>query len=798
LEAIAEVAVDLRLPSLKLYHYKVPESLNVRLGQRVLVPFGGRVVQGYVVGLPETPGVADLKYITGLVEEEPALSPAAISVARVMADHYIASVSDTVRCFAQPGTGQKDDPLITLESEPDEALRAADLLPASQRRVLEFILGAGGQCTLKELVRELGKNHLGALRALQQSGTISKSASLKQRVSEKRTRVFSAVADTERLHALRRSAPRQVQVLEILCLEGEMTAQELNARAGECRAVVRALIRKGYVRESSVRDFRTPAAPRWKSGLVPQLTPEQSEAYRVIKQADRPVLLFGVTGSGKTEVYQRAVEDTIAAGNSAIMLVPEISLTPQMVRALTSRFGKEVAVLHSMLSAGERYDEWTRAKLGRARVVVGARSAVFAQVPKLGLVVVDEEHETTYKQSCVPRYHAREVAIWRGRQEGARVVLGSATPSLESYYKATKGEYEAVFMRTRVDERPFPTVSVVDMRGDGPKLGIVGSTLRDALAETLSAGGQAILFLNRRGFSTFVLCTECGYSAKCPYCSVSLVYHKARGKLVCHYCGFERAVPDVCPNCAGRGIRLLGFGTQRAEEEVRALFPSARVLRMDVDTTGTRGSHQRILERFENREADILVGTQMVAKGLDIPGVTLVGVLSADTSLNIPDFRAAERTFCLLVQVAGRAGRGDEPGRVIIQSYNPEHYSVKAAANHDYHAFYTEELINRQTAGFPPFARMVSIVVGATSDKRAEAWSRRITELLRNKGVEVLGPVTAPVWQIRGRYRWMLLARGPLDADILAPVREIVESAERYTNAHDVTLTVDVDPLNLM
>ncbi|MEW6243015.1 MAG: primosomal protein N' [Bacillota bacterium] len=798
MEAIAEVAVDLRLPALKLYHYRVPESISVQPGQRVLVPFGGRVVQGYVVGLPETAGVADLKYIIGPVEEEPALSPAAISVARVMADHYIASVSDTVRCFAQPGAGQKDDPLITLESEPEEALRAADLLPASQRRVLEFIIDAGGQCTLKELVRELGKNHLGALRALRQSGMVSKSTSLRQKVSEKRTRVFSAVAGTEHLQALRRSAPRQAQVLEILCLEGEMTAQELNARAGECRGVVRALIQKGYVRESSVRDFRTPSAPRWGSGLLPSLTPEQSEACRVISRADRPVLLFGVTGSGKTEVYQRAVEDTIAAGKSAIMLVPEISLTPQMVRALTSRFGKEVAVLHSMLSAGERYDEWTRARQGRARVVVGARSAVFAAVPRLGLVVVDEEHETTYKQSSVPRYHAREVAIWRARHEGARVVLGSATPSLESYYRATKGEYSAVFMRTRVDARPFPAVSVVDMRGERPKSGIIGSTLRDALAETLSAGGQAILFLNRRGFSTFVLCTECGYSTRCPYCSVSLVYHKARGKLACHYCGFERAVPDICPNCAGPGMRFLGFGTQRAEEEVRALFPSARVLRMDVDTTGTRGSHQRILERFENREADILIGTQMVAKGLDIPGVTLVGVLSADTSLNLPDFRAAERTFCLLVQVAGRAGRGDELGRVIIQSYNPEHYSVKAAANHDYDTFYTEELINRQTAGFPPFARVISIVVGATSDRRAEAWTRRITELLRDKGVEVLGPVPAPIWQIRGRYRWMLLARGPLDADIAGPVREVVESAERHTSAHDVSLTVDVDPLNLM
>jgi primosomal protein N' (replication factor Y) len=537
----------------------------------------------------------------------------------------------------------------------------------------------------------------------------------------------------------------------------------------------------------------------------PRLTPAQAEAVLLVQGALQerrffPILLHGVTGSGKTEVYLQAIQHALARGRQALVLVPEIALTPLTVRRFLARFGGRVAVLHSGLRGGERYDAWRRIRRGEADIVIGARSAVFAPLPRLGIVVVDEEHDPSYKQEEAPRYHGRDTAIMRAKLLAAPVILGSATPSLESFERAQAGRYGLVQLPQRIEARPLPRTEIVDLRQVDGGERLLTPPLCAALEACLAQGEQALLFLNRRGFSTLLLCQECGAAAGCPHCSVSLTFHAGRGRLRCHTCDFERRAPERCPECQGNRLRYLGFGTQQLEAAVRERFPRARVARMDRDAAHDWRAVSQILERLEQGQIDILVGTQMIGKGHDVPNVTLVGVVSADMALHLPDFRAGERAFALLTQVVGRAGRGERPGLAVIQTYNPEHYILRAVQTQDFVALWEAESPLRREHGLPPFARAVLAVLSSPEATAVERAAMEFARLLREAGLgggAVSGPAPAPLYRVRGRHRWHLLARGRDGGTLHAKIREATRRLQKSPLARGVRLDLDVDPASL-
>ncbi|MDO8730356.1 MAG: primosomal protein N' [Candidatus Omnitrophota bacterium] len=561
-----------------------------------------------------------------------------------------------------------------------------------------------------------------------------------------------------------------------------------------------------------LRRARTPMKPR-KQEEPPPATPSQpfkltAEQQRALEAVLEPVqskthevfLLYGITSSGKTEVYLQAIQHVLDQGRDSIVLVPEISLTPQAIERFQGRFGPEkVAVLHSGMLESRRMQEWNRIRSGEARVVVGARSAVFAPVRSLGLIVVDEEHEPSYKQDDTPRYHAREAAIRRAQISGAAVILGSATPALETYYAATSGTgIHLLRLQERIDEVPLPEVTIVDMReqiASGRRSRIFSRPLEDGLTKALTAQQQGILFLNRRGFATFAHCRKCGHVLRCDSCQISLTYHIATKKMVCHSCHASTPVPDLCPICKGDYVRFEGTGTEKVESELSRLLPQARIDRMDTDATQMRGSHARILQAFSAHELDFLVGTQMIAKGLDFPRVTLVGVISADTALNLPDFRSSERTFALLTQVGGRAGRGKMPGRVIVQTYAPHHYAILAAKTHDYQAFYRQEISIRKQLNLPPFCRLADLTVRCTKEMTAREGTENLAKLAKEllpAGFHVLGPAPAPIPRLRSHYRWHILVKAP---GIDAMTQHLPALLKKFRCPRNCRLAVDVDPL---
>lgn len=534
------------------------------------------------------------------------------------------------------------------------------------------------------------------------------------------------------------------------------------------------------------------------------LMEEQSRALKAIessidKKEHKTFLLHGITASGKTEVYLQAIDIALAKGKQAIMLVPEISLTPQTVERFVSRFGAHVAVIHSALTDAKRFLEWKKIKEGKARIVVGARSAVFAPFENIGVIIVDEEHETSYKQDDVPRYHAREVAEERAKLNNCPLILGSATPSLESYYKAKMGEYKLIRLTKRVEERLLPKVKIVDMRMElatRQRVTIFSKILLDAVEDTLKKHKQAIIFLNRRGFSTFVNCKHCGLVLKCKRCDAVMIYHFAEKSLVCHYCGYKTVPPDICPKCRSGYIKYLGLGTEKVESEMSRVFTAARIARMDSDTTGKAGSHDKILGEFKAGKVDILVGTQMIAKGLDFPQVTLVGVVSADVSLNLPDFRASERTFNLLTQVAGRAGRGEDGGEVIVQTYTPHHYAILSAAKHDYDKFYEEEIIARKELSFPPFVSLIKVTVRARNEELTSKTAGDLAAAImsEDKDAMVAGPAPATISRIRGYFRYNVILKGPDRLKLCALLKAVLKAFKR---PHGVLIAVDVDPISM-
>jgi primosomal protein N' (replication factor Y) len=606
---------------------------------------------------------------------------------------------------------------------------------------------------------------------------------------------------------------KQAAILKHLAAQPRpLTAKQLCAAQQCTMGPINALRKKNLiaVEQRSVEAEAAEAHPQREAALL--LNAAQKQAYEAIlaplhERRHQTVLLHGVTGSGKTEVYIQAIDEVIRFGRQAIVLVPEISLTPQTRERFRSRFD-QVAVLHSHLRDAERHWHWDRIATGEVQVVVGARSAIFAPTPHLGLIILDEEHEATFKQDSAPRYHAREVALWRARRENIPLVLGSATPSLESWYRAMQGEYRLVDMPERVSSRPLPDVAVIDLRDefrDRQSRGAVSRQLHQAMEQALREKGQIILLLNRRGYSTHIQCPACGLVLRCPYCELSLTHHVEGERAMCHYCEYEATAPAKCPDCGGGGIRYSGVGTQRLESEVRARFPQARVLRMDTDTMQKPGSHARALDSFRRGEIDILLGTQMIAKGLDFPNVLLVGVVNADIALHFPDFRAAERTFQLVTQVAGRTGRGERGGRVLVQTFSPDHPAIKAAVRHDYGTFAKQELPVRELLHYPPYAAMARLIVRGEASEPAKHFAEHLAERVKEQllkrqpasGPEnrLLGPAPAPIPRLRGMYRFHMQAQSA-DGEAL---REAIREATADLQSPDgIQWAVDIDPIDML
>lgn len=818
-----EVVVDVQNRAVdRLFHYSIPPNLqsNLQPGHRVIVPFGSMTVVGYVIRLSDWTPVDEVKPILRILDEEPLLTKELLDLALWLARTTYSRLIDAVRCVLPPGIHIKEERYLSLSIPVQRARELMEELEPrapKQGAVLRYLVEVGGEATSDSIMEATGAS-MGSIMALVDKGY----GRILHRwtdptVKPKQVQVFEldilldeAMAWVKENH---RRAPKQGAVMNVFVNARDdkeaFTATMLADIAETSPSTVYALETKGLLRRRLVEVYRDPY--KVATSIKPPLTPnlDQAKALKELevaleKEEHQVFLLRGVTGSGKTEVYLQAIANALQLGKQAIVLVPEISLTPQTVKRFKDRFGEGVAVLHSRLSMGERFDEWRRIRSGEADIVVGARSAIFAPLTNLGLIVIDEEHDQSYKQDEMPCYHARDVGIWRAKEHRALVILGSATPDVESAYGASTGKYQLLDLPHRVEDRPLPEVRVVDMRKElkSGNRTILSHDLRAAIQNRLDEGEQMMILLNRRGYATCVLCRGCGLVMECNNCRVSLTYHEPDRSVVCHYCGFTMPLPELCPECRSRYLHRFGVGTQRVEEVLGQEFPSARLLRMDFDTTRRKGAHASILSRFRRGEADILLGTQMIAKGHDFPGVTLVGVITADTALNIPDFRAGERTFQLLTQVGGRAGRGDKEGEVIIQTYTPEHYSIQAAARQDYTAFYHEELAFRRDLRYPPFSFLARLLITGPVEadviNTAEQVARKLELVTHAKGLQsefaTLGPSPAPLSLVRNRYRWHVLLKG---SEI--PIRQVLdELVEELPTGSDCSISVDVAPSSLL
>ncbi|MCE5314628.1 MAG: primosomal protein N' [Armatimonadota bacterium] len=799
----ARVLVDIGATSpLDSLTYEIPDGLTGRvgIGTCVLVPLGSRQAVGYVIGLEEIPAVESTRPIIADIDSPLHLSEDMLGLARWISEQYMCPLPRVVGAML-PGVMQchveaRVIPLASAETH-------ASLTPL-ETRLLQKIESLEDYPTVESLYADGEKSSIQrTIRQLEKKCAIRREWRLMP--PSGKPRVLRGVRISGEEHSA--LTKKQAALLDIIRgLGKDITIVELTQRYGASTAIIAALEKKGCLERVDMVFRRAPAFSRIKQTKV-KLSVEQQAAVSEITRAINsgkfdPFLLFGVTASGKTEVYLRCIERALELGRTSLVLLPEIALTTQVMNIFKSRFGDLVAMLHSALSAGERFDEWVRIESGEARVVLGARSAVFAPLENVGLVIVDEEHESSYKQDTPPRYNGRDVAIERARRAGAALVLGSATPSIESFTLANDKRYRMITMSSRIENRPMPTVHIADLREEYSKgkLTIFSTRLEEAIKDRLSRGEQVILFQNRRAYSTFLLCRDCGYVERCPNCAVSLKFHSAAKKLSCHHCDYEMPAPDKCPKCDSIKIGRFGIGTERVEEEVKKAFPTARVLRMDRDTTSRKGSHGSILATFRSGEADILVGTQMIAKGLDFPNVTLVGIISADTSLNLPDFRASERTFQLVSQVAGRSGRGVRPGEVVIQTFDPEQYAIKCAVTHDYPAFYEIELENRRELDYPPFGSLVNILSRDQDDREAKNRLERLLAELKSArmaermGVEIKGPIPAVLSKLRGEYRWHIVLRSLDRSKMLDLLRMTFDRNPTLRRQ----IMVDVDPISML
>lgn len=801
------------------FTYSVPDCLRDRaaVGMRAVVPIQKRVETGYIVNLSDSTDVDPVRPLIDLPDAAPAFSQDMLELGKWVADYYCCSWGEALRCALPAGLRIRSKTRYRLLPGQLGAGRFGE----RQRKIIAELhrrgpLGEG------QLARAVGARGLSnTLRSLVARGVLDAEIDVREKSGASiRTETYvrlvgDEVLPVDDLVAMQRRAPNQAAVyLDLLHRAPERAVASLYEKHRVNAAVIAALEKKGLVERFEREFFRRPHfEPDARSREKLELNEEQQAAYGAItevmeKGEFKTFLLRGITGSGKTEVYLQAIERALGLGRDAILLVPEISLTPQTVGRLLARFEERIAVLHSGLGIGERYDEWRRAQRGEVRIVVGARSAIFAPLSNVGIIVVDEEHDTSYKQNDTPRYHGRDVAIMRAKMCNAVCVLGSATPAIESFYNSETKKSVRLELLRRATNAALPEVRIVDMREVTREIGgqvIISPVLEKEVKSRVALGEQVLLLLNRRGHSPFVLCPQCGWVAQCDNCNVSLTYHASGAYLSCHYCNQHFPLPQVCAECGFKPLLFLGTGTQKVEDFLMRSFPGAHVERMDADTTAGKGGHAKILGRLAAGEIDILVGTQMIAKGHDYPAVTLVGVINADTGLSIPDFRAAENTFQILTQVAGRAGRGERPGAVIIQTYRPNHYAIQAASTHDYTGFYRREVEERRRAAYPPYRRMANLAIEAEDPLEAERATATLHRVVREqiqalgfRGLEILGPAPAAVKRVKKKYRWnlALLSKSAKRLNTLARASRSA-FAEQCPSAK-VQLKVDLDPYGML
>ena len=795
----------------KTFTYIVPEELHkkIKLGQRVIVPFGNgnHKIEGFVSGFSENENLKNYKEIYQIIDEIPIFNQYTLNLAKWMSRQYMCTLLECIKCIIPTGISIKSDKSIKLINGNLESI-----IGKIQKQIIQVLIDNNNEMSYTELEISLQNSSLqSSIKKLSDKGYISIENKLIQGIKEKTIKgVALKISKEEALILLDNLYDKnyaQKSIINML-LDNECVAQiDLIRFTNTSYSVINTMNNKGIIEFIDIKIDRDPYLNNdfTKTNSL-RLNCEQDDAYKKIISAignskNQTYLLHGITGSGKTEVYLQSIENVINGGGQAIVLVPEISLTPQMVKSFKSRFENSVAVIHSRLSLGERYDQWKKIRDGEAQVVVGARSAIFAPFSNLKLIIIDEEHESSYKSESKPKYHAKEIAYQRQQIENCVVVLGSATPSIETYFDALQHKIELIEMKNRVNKCILPKVEIVDMRTELEEgnRSIFSSTLLESISNNLEKNEQTILFLNRRGYSTFVSCRSCGDVIKCHNCNIALTYHKSNDTLMCHYCGLQRRNPSQCPSCSSKYIKYFGIGTQRIEQEIKNLFPKASTIRMDMDTTSTKFSHQDILQKFEIENINILIGTQMIAKGLDFPNVTLVGVVSADTSLNIDDFRAQERTFQLLTQVAGRAGRGHKEGSVVIQTYDPLNYSIVYAKNHDFFSFYENEIITRKTLSYPPFVDLISVIISDSDNNYAKnitfEFAKKIKNGFDDNNIKyiILKPTQAPISRIKQKYRWRILIKIQKGANVQEILKKILE--EYYDK---IAINIDINSNNML
>ena len=780
--SIARVAVSAATYAIdKPYDYLIPEKLipKVRPGVRVTVPFGkgNKTSEGFVLAVGQDSKRGELKAVSEVLDDESVLGPQQIKLALWLRERYFCTLYNAVKVLLPAGLWYRLREVCTLAVDRETALESG--ANEKESRILEALAAHGGSAEMETLRLACGETAGTVTRELQRRGLLTIDAAADRKVSDKQAcRVSLAVSAEEAMAAVepkRRSAPMRYEAVKLLCGIGSALSSEICYFTGATMRTLKSLEKSGLIEFSQVEVLRVPK-PEPADGAPIVLSGEQQAAYdSVLEKMEQDgascALLYGVTGSGKTSVYIRLLEEIVRRGKRGMILVPEIALTPQMMAKFTAYFGDRVVMLHSGLRMTERYDQWKRIRRGEVDIVLGTRSAVFAPLENLGMIILDEEHESSYQSENPPRYHARDVAKFLCSQQSAILVLGSATPSVETTFQAQRGVYQKLILRSRFNRQPLPRVVIADMRdevraGNG---GMISGPLRRELEENLRKGEQSILFLNRRGSSRMLLCGECGEAPQCPRCSVPLTYHSANGRLMCHYCGHSERAPKQCPECGGL-MKQIGAGTQKVEEELKELFPRAQVLRMDADTVS--GNHEALLEQFDKEKIPILLGTQMVAKGLDFENVTLVGVVAADLSLYVDNYHAAERTFSLLTQVVGRAGRGSKDGRAVIQTFTPDNEVITAAAAQDYNSFYAAEIRIRRARRYPPFADIFTLTVSGPEEGAVLRAAAQLREAMRagvryptaaNMSVEILGPAPAPIVKVNNRFRYRVFWVGKND-----------------------------------
>lgn len=802
---IAQVIVDVPVLQTNIpYSYVIPTEYEKQLspGMRVIVPFGqgDRNVQGFVIAVRDhTNFQGELKEISGIMDLTPVLNEELIALGEKMAQK---TYSFRISCY------QTMLPAV-LRAKYEKVVRVIDELPED---LLFNVFNGKNYIEWEEVV---SKDLIKTMLKLKKDGKVDVDYLVKDKTTKKKIKKIVPLLSFEQYEEEKEgtaaNAKRQLLILEILQSIGKgssIDVKELRKSYTIPSSILNKAVEKGWCEIDEIEVYRDPYKDSdIKPSKAFNLTPDQNNAYNQIMEkveeyAHQVFLLKGVTGSGKTEVYLQTIAQVLDRGVGALMLVPEIALTPQMVYRFKSRFGNEVAVLHSGLSDGEKYDEWRKIEREEAKVVVGARSSVFAPIKKIGLIIIDEEHESSYKQEETPRYHARDIAIWRAMYHKCPVILGSATPSLESRARATKGVYTLLELNERANKNELPPVNIVDMREEMKQgnRSDFSQSLQAALRERIDRGEQSVLLLNRRGYSSFVMCRDCGFVLQCPNCDISQTLHMDTKTMKCHYCGHEERIPSTCPKCQSQSIRYYGTGTQKIQEELESLMPDARIIRMDVDTTRRKGAHEKLLNRFGEKEADILLGTQMIAKGLDFPDVTLVGVLNADTSLGLPDFRSAERTFQLLTQVSGRAGRAEKKGEVIVQTFNPEHYAIQYAKEHDFDSFYKKEMHLRHISDYSPYYYLVRILVSHEKEITAAKKMGEIVEFIRpalSDNAIVLGPTPKSIARTHNRYHFQALVKYKKEKALEDRLHELLQQTQK-DNAKGLFISIDPQPMNFI